>query len=421
MKKLALFLLSSFLFINSYLHAQTADDVKKFNKIEQLIEKNKVEKAEKKLISLLEESSNYGDAWDLYGNIKYFQYEQSKNTPNIFQNTIITTTDEDGNKIENSELSNSLSSLFASINPNKQAYFRYLRALRLAMAHSQTAYKSSMGLRHELHENDADTTLKEKEIELFKKAEKEFQSKNYNKAATYYQEALVVNPNYYKALLYLGDSYYMLENYMDAIKKFNDCIERFPNSIEPRKYLVDSYLNEGLYKDALQAAIESKTAYPDLIMDYRMLQAASKNGMINTVPFMERFVLPNRPSADSLIMRPLEKEGPNYEIPVFWNFYSAALLKIDEYCDSEGIIKTKTSLTNSNYLEVYSWETMLKESQHKDLDIAREMQKLGFLDCYVLLSCYHDDFYNQYSHFVKNNKEKVLEYYQNVVLKSTEY
>jgi hypothetical protein len=61
---------------------------------------------------------------------------------------------------------------------------------------------------------------------------------------------------------------------------------------------------------------------------------------------------------------------------------------------------------------------MLKESEHESLEVARKMKALGYLDCYVFLSRFHDDLYPQYRHFVDNNMEKVIKYYNDVVLES---
>ncbi len=399
---------------------QTKEQEAKLEKIESLLQQNKIEKGEKKLIALLEEYNNYGDAWDLYASIKYYHFDRASQTPNIFNNMSVTTISEEGDTISNDN-TQAFVELLSKIIPSKRTYNDYLKTLRFALAHSQTAYKSSMNLRIELRENYSDTTLKEKEIMLFEQAEKEFGAKNFNKAAILYQEALDVNPNYYKALLYLGDSYYMMANYIDAIEKFENCISRFPDHLEPRKYLVDSYLNEGLYKDALQAAIETKLVYPDLFLNYRMLQAADNLGKQSLINPMERFVLPNKINKDSISIIPTEEPEIKFDVPDYWEHYTAALSKINDYCELNGIISKPTSLTESKYLEVFSWENMLKESNHADLETARDMQKLGYLDCYVLISCFHDDFYDQYIHFTTNNRKKIIDYYNNIVLKSVDY
>ncbi|MFB1022415.1 MAG: hypothetical protein QMC40_06605 [Vicingaceae bacterium] len=112
---------------------------------------------------------------------------------------------------------------------------------------------------------------------------------------------------------------------------------------------------------------------------------------------------------------------PEFEISKHWKTYQDALAKINIYCDSNGIVVKHTSLTKNKYLEVYGWEEMLRSETHKDLETAKEMQKLGYLDCYAFLTCFHDDFYQQYQHFVKNNKKKVRRFYTEIVLKSNGY
>jgi tetratricopeptide (TPR) repeat protein len=134
-----------------------------------------------------------------------------------------------------------------------------------------------------LRENYSDTTLGKEDKELFREAEVKFSAKNYNKAAILYKKALDMKPQYYKASLFLVDCYYRLESYIDAFKKFELCIQRFPNFLEPRKYIVDYYLQEGLNEDALKAAIESKLVYPDLILHLRIFQAAGRLAKSNSI------------------------------------------------------------------------------------------------------------------------------------------
>ncbi|MFT5666262.1 MAG: tetratricopeptide (TPR) repeat protein [Vicingaceae bacterium] len=419
MTKPLIFTLLLFCFLTTA--AQTEEQQKKFNKIDDLVGRNKIDKAEKKLITFLEINSSYGDAWDLLASIKFYRYQNEIQIPNLFENIVFSTTDEDGNQVENESNTKALTNLLSSINPHQRGYDTYLSSLKLGLAHSTTTYKNSMNLRHALRENYSDTTLGKEEEELFREAEVEFSTKNYNKAAILYQKALDIKPQYYKASLYLGDCYYMMGNYIDAIEKFEICIQRFPNFLEPRKYIVDSYLQERLNEDALKAAIESKLVYPDLILNLREFQAAGRLAKSNSIKWTERFVLPNKSFKEKFnIVQPLSTL-PEFEISKHWKTYQDALAKINIYCDSNGIVVKHTSLTKNKYLEVYGWEEMLRSETHKDLETAKEMQKLGYLDCYAFLTCFHDDFYQQYQHFVKNNKKKVRRYYTEIVLKSNGY
>lgn len=60
---------------------------------------------------------------------------------------------------------------------------------------------------------------------------------------------------------------------------------------------------------------------------------------------------------------------------------------------------------------------MLKNSTDISLDQARKMQKDGYLDCYVLVSLYHYDFYSQYLDFSTKYKDKIAEYYKKYIVK----
>ena len=67
-------------------------------------------------------------------------------------------------------------------------------------------------------------------------------------------------------------------------------------------------------------------------------------------------------------------------------------------------------------MELYSWEEMLKNSKDSSLDEARRMQKDGYLDCYVFVTCFHFDIYSQYLDFTKNNSNKIKEYYKKYIV-----
>ena len=69
----------------------------------------------------------------------------------------------------------------------------------------------------------------------------------------------------------------------------------------------------------------------------------------------------------------------------------------------------------TKYLEIYSWEKMLAESEDKSLDEAKKMQELGYLDCYVMITCFHQDFYEQYQDFAANNKDRIIKYFDLII------
>ena len=410
LKLIILIILSS-----QFAFSQTNPAEVKLEKVYELIDKNKIDNAEKQLVDLLEKYPSFGKGWDLLNKIKYYNYEQAKKLPNPFENLSITTTDEDGKKIENDSLSSSILSLFSKMNPGETAYNDWLLTLRKATISSNTAYTCAINLRNALRSFEVDTLVSSKALKYFNKAEEEFKNKNYNKAAENYQRALEYQPDFYKALLYLGDSYYFTENYIEAIKNFKKCSDTYPFFLEPRKYLVDAYTKEGMYDKALEESIEALMVYPDLSIFSRMEDAVYSLGNRLTIGWHPRAVLPNTIDLDSnkLVRKDdTDLKESNSNSP--WDYYTKALPKIESYCDDRGIITNSNSLTSSKYLEIYSWEEMLNNSDSEELAQAREMKSKGFLECYVFITCFHDDFYDQYVHYVKNNREKILDYYKTV-------
>ncbi|KAA3643672.1 MAG: tetratricopeptide repeat protein [Bacteroidetes bacterium] len=415
MKLKSLLILVALFLSYNFGYSQSHPAEVKLEKVNALLKKNKIDAADKKLVLLLEEYPSYGYAWDLLAKIRYYQYNESKKIPNIFDNVSIETTDSSGNKIENDSLTLNLMNLFAQLSPEKKAYNNYLYTLRQAMLYSDNAYKSSMYLRIALRDFEVDTALGSKELKYFDKAEDEFKANNYNNAAKYYQRAIDINPSFYKALLYLGDSYYSLGNYIEAIKKFKICTERYPNLLEPHKYLVDAYYHEGLYEKALQTSIQCLTIYPDLSIFQKLEDAAFKLNKKTSFLWMRRETFPNINNEDSLFVVDEDKQ-PKISASPYWDIYNAAIEKVKPFSSKDGIIEEGNEFAPYVYLELYGWEQMLKESEHESLDLAKKMKALDYLDCYVFLSCFHDDLYSQYQHFVKNNKEKITAYFNDVVL-----
>ena len=274
------FLIAVFLSVGLHSsHAQSNPADEKLEKVNSLLKKNNIDAADKKLISLLEEHSSYGKGWDLLAKIRDHQYEESRKMPDLFSNLSVTVVDSTDNEVKSDSMEINLKKLLSQMSPEKKAYNNYLYTLRQAMLYSENAYYSSIYLRSALRDIEVDSALSTKELTYFKKAEEEFRNKNFNKAAKYYQRALDINPNFYKALLYLGDSYYSMGNYIEAIKNFKICVNRYPMLLEPRKYLVDAYFKEGLFEDALRESINCILVYPDLSIIKRFEYAAFESGL----------------------------------------------------------------------------------------------------------------------------------------------
>lgn len=410
MKKKSFLVFFSLMLGSILVTAQSTKLDKKLAKANKFIDKNKVEKADKYLDQFLKKHPRFGEGWDLLVKIRYYSYIQSKKQR---LNFTVTTKNKEGNEVEDS-LSNLLKEILNSYDPAKVAFNKFKYTMRKALLYSDDAFYTSSYLRIFLVDQEIDTNISEKAVDYFKQAEEQFMDKNYNDAANLYKDAIDEDPNYYKAYLYLGDSYYFMEYYLEAAKIFKKVIKKFPRELEPRKYLVDAYAMEGLYKKALEEAIKAMAVYPDLSMVLKLKNAVYKTDQHLSLRWTPRSVFPNRIEADD---NGINKYRPEHEIKPSgpWVYYVNAFEKIKKYCDSSGIIVKDNKLTGSQYMEVFSWEEMLKNSNDPILNEARRMQNMGYLDCYVLVTCFHYDFLDQYLDFARNNKDKIEAYYHELI------
>jgi tetratricopeptide (TPR) repeat protein len=404
-------------FSHCLLLAQSNPLDKKLEKAKELVNKGKVEKADEFLVDLLKEHPDYGDGWDYLVKLRYEAYEDSKKSDNLFANLTITTTDKQGKAIKNDSLAGELTQLLSNVSPSKTAFNKFLYTARLATASSLDADASSYYLRILMVDQEVDTAVSKKALKFFDDAEEEFSKKNYNSAAKLYQRAIEIQPDFYKASLYLGDCFYFLEDYLNAIKYFKSASEKFPTFLEPRKYLIDAYYKQGLFQEAINESINSFKVYPDFSIYNKLENATYYNNKIVDIRWTPRGCLPNKVPADSLVKKYNEytPEGETVKGP--WTAYKNALQPIKNYCDAKGKIVKPNNLTTSKYLEIYSWEEMLKNNPNDTLlEEARRFQKDGYLDCYVMIYCFHHDFYEQYLDYVKNNDGRIQEYFKKYIV-----
>ena len=404
MKKLLFPLLIVFL-IPFLSNAQSSDAEKRIKKINKLVKNNKLDKASVMLEDLLDDYPRYGGGWDLLSRIRYFEWEESKNN-NLFGNiTVSVEGDDEKAKEQAQELANLLNGMSSADLP----YKRFLNTLREGTLKCNTAYQTAIFLRNDKVSMDVDTNIREDAMEDYKFAEKNFRSGNYEIAAENYEKALKKEPNFYKAQLYLGDAYYFMGDYPKAIEVFKKVKKQYPTQLKPRIFLVDAYSKDGSYKASMHEAIEGFTIYPDFNMYGKLKDAVKLNDKEIEDIWIPRDCYPNKIGEESEEIKVSNKENP-------WYHYQNAKASISDYCDENGLIAKENDLTETKYLEVYSWEKMLAESDDESLKDAKKMQELGYLDCYVMVSCFHQDFYEQFKDFSVNNKERIKAYF-NLMIK----
>jgi tetratricopeptide (TPR) repeat protein len=397
--------------------AQTNQQDLKLEKAKELVRDKKTSDAEKYMLELLKDDPSYGDGWDFLAQIRYLQYTDAEKLPGL-GNLSFTVKSKDGKETDggNDTLIAQLKSMLSKYDPSKLAYSKYIYSLRKATLMSNEAWQSSAYLRRLFVDVNIDSNVSRDALKYFNEAETLFGEKNYVKAATLYKRATEEQPDFYKARMYMGDCFYASHYYSDALAVFKEAAQRYPYLLEPAKYLTDAYARLELYDKSLDEAIRSMTIYPDVSMMFKLRDAAYINEQKFDILWTRRGVLPNKPMVNEKSDMNTYHEPDSIAPGSPWVEYKKEGDRVLQYCDGKGLIKPN-SVTKTKYLELYSWEQMLENSSDSTLAEAKRMQKLHFLDCYVMVTCFHYDFYDQYLDFVTNNKDKVFQYYRTFLKK----
>ncbi len=259
---------------------------------------------------------------------------------------------------------------------------------------------ASMYLRTFFVDYQPDSVISKEAKNVFNEAEAFFSKKDYKNSKLYYEKALSIQPNFYKAIIYLGDSYWYLNNMDSAIHYFQKGIDMCPDLVEPRKYMVDALTYSKRYDEGKEECINTIFIYPDQSMFDKYADLLNKTGLVFNKHWVKR--------ACEINVVGNEQEKTTDAI---WKHYQAAKNEIVANCDKNGLIQSN-NLTTSRYLEVYSWEKMLNSTTNlpEELKFAKKMADLGYLDCYVFISTFHFDLYSQYIDFVQHNKDRIKTY-----------
>lgn len=256
-------------------------------------------------------------------------------------------------------------------------------------------------------------SLDAQSVAYFEQGQGEFRAKNYQKAIEYYKKAYVQDTTNFKALLYLGDSYYAMEYYGEAATYFRNAIEKQPLMSEPRKYLIDALANKGEIRLALEAAQEALLVYPEeqtFITSYNLLNDLGSKKM-------NRNWILRLASINNVSDR--YHRNQFFDDKLHFNYYVDALEEVREFYNQDGILKVDAPQSYPTYLEVYSFRKMLEATEDEDiesLEYAREMDKKGMLQPYLLIGLFNVDLYKQYRHFVDNNPIDAKNYVENYLI-----
>lgn len=279
-------------------------------------------------------------------------------------------------------------------------YFNYfVNVCRMSTIES-TSPTADLYLRKFLVDQDPDTLISEKAKAYYDEAEEFFNKEDYELAELNYRKALKEDPDFYKACLYLGDTYWARENYDSALVYFAESAVMQPNLLEARVFLIDALVEKGLLYRAKKECVEALMVYPGYDLKYKLQRILRvENKFMNERRFI-RYFYPNDMSND---------EQGELTDPI-WKDYRNAKNEASKYCDEFGIIEENGEIED-RYLEVYSMRRMLDKHPNdlpQHLHFADKMKEEGYLAPYVFISMFHVDIYPQFKAYMESeeNREK---------------
>jgi tetratricopeptide (TPR) repeat protein len=381
------------LIFNSVLFAQDYQSDKHYKKMLDAYKKSDYNKAIEEMRFVLDKYEDVDKVWEIAIQLHYERYLKTPKTEDAMTQQLI---DALANINEKKGKSNNITMTVSS--PREIYYDNFISICRESSLKSRDPH-ASMYLRIIFIDETVNDSIPPNALKYFREAEDNFQKKDFYKALESYEKAIVEFPEFYKAILYKGDSYYHLADYKNAALYYSKAAALAPGLLEPVKYLTDAYGRDKLYDEAMAACIKGITIYPDVSMFMKLEDITDAQGKKSIDPWMKRPCYP---------VKSFRTFTPTMDND--WKVYQQAKSKIQPFCDSTGAIITKNDLTSQLFMETYCWEEMLNTTTDSKFDFAKKMQKEGYLDCYVFITMYHIDIHKQYRQFALNNDQRIKTY-----------
>ena len=248
---------------------------------------------------------------------------------------------------------------------------------------------------------DPDMRVGDAAKEAYQKGIDEWLSDDPVAAKRLFEKAISLHADYFSAHIALGDAWHFLGKDTNVIKQFHKANLLQPNKTQPLEKLCDFYYQRGKYKEAAVAIIDAMHIYPMQHYMQLLKKIVNKTGKDFNTQWLQREVYPLTTSKNYFEITGLEKTS--------WWIYQAAESDVHSYFDTLGIVRPNEK-TNERYLEIYAWKKMLADTKKELFPFARAMNKIGLLECYVFISCFHHDLYSQFADYVKQHPQKVNDY-----------
>jgi tetratricopeptide (TPR) repeat protein len=228
-------------------------------------------------------------------------------------------------------------------------------------------------------------------------------AKEFEQALILYNEAMQLAPNITATYFKMAEVYFILNEDSLANQYFKTIKLMEPNNSEILYKMGIHFFKNGDYKKAVQYALQAIMIYPHSKY-FGLIQAcAGKTASDFNSQWIPRKVMPiNGKMYNGKLAT---KDSP-------WFWYQNAKQKYSQFCNVDCTLKPNDSIPEK-YLEVAAWLNMLDSSKNpEEFVFAKQVRKVGFLDCYVLISLFHVELYSQFQHLVTQHPEKVRAYFE---------
>jgi len=276
-----------------------------------------------------------------------------------------------------------------------------------------------------------DTMLSQADLDVYAEGLDYYYTRDFRRAAERFKFITDKYDEYFPAHLALANSYLKIGLDTPSYKQFLYVADAFYQRPEGLEGLSRYFLAKGKYKQAAAAVLKAIAIYPEDAYFAHLDRILKRMGRYLNSQWIRREVYPlnTEHNYEEIIAK---EKSP-------WRYYQGAKSMVYSYAQ-KGILRSN-EITNERYLEVYAWKEMLagnlkldsliqdpakqaeylrksnleeKKSKKKkkvNFPFARSMQKMGYLDCYVFISLFHNDMHDAFKDFVLLNPEKIEKYF----------
>jgi tetratricopeptide (TPR) repeat protein len=261
---------------------------------------------------------------------------------------------------------------------------------------------------------------------LMKQAEAAFAANHWDEAKKYYLQALIIDPNYYEALLFMGDVYFRKGDAVAAGEWFSRAIQLDPDRETAYRYWGDALLKQHKLAEAREKFIAAFICDPydqhtamgvnnylrvtkQKVTWYKFQSAGSftatdKGGTINIDPSS----LGKKDGSSAWIVYPMER--------IQWKNEKFAKAHPNEkvYRHSLKEESAALSLVASTAKELSTGKN--REKLAPDLAALVNLNQAGLLDAYILMNAADQGIAQDYAQYRKEHRDVLYKYMSEVVV-----